>query len=112
MWVGEFGRSIDKILSSDLKLIKNQIFNLGNTKGNRKKKEIAEIIKKNFIPELKIKYSGNDKDLRSYKVDFSKIEKTLDFKLEKTLENAVEELIFSVKNKLFGDLNNPKFRNN
>ncbi len=112
MWVGEFGRSIDKILSSDLKLIKNQIFNLGNTKDNRKKKEVAEIIKKNFIPELKIKYSGDDKDLRSYKVDFTKIEKTLDFQLEKTLENAVEELIFSVKNKLFGDPNNPKFRNN
>ena len=112
MWVGEFGRSIDKILLSDLKLIKNQIFNLGNTKDNRKKKEVAEIIKKNFIPELKIKYSGDDKDLRSYKVDFTKIEKTLDFQLEKTLENAVEELIFSVKNKLFGDPNNPKFRNN
>ena len=112
MWVGEVGRVIDKILSADLKLVKNQIFNLGNTKDNRKKSEIADIIKKNFIPELKINYSGDDQDLRSYKVDFSKIENTLNFKLEKTLEEAIAELIFSVKNKLFVDLNNPKFKNN
>ena len=112
MWVGEVGRAIDKILSADLKLINKQIFNLGNTKDNRKKSEIAEIIKTKFIPNLEIKYSGKDEDLRSYKVDFSKIEKTLDFKLEKTLEKAIEELIFSIKNKFFVDLDNLKFKNN
>ncbi len=111
MWVGEFGRAIDKIFSSDLKLVKNQIFNLGNTKDNRKKAEVAEIIKEKFIPNLKIKYSGQDQDLRSYKVDFSKIEKTLDFKLEKTIEKAIEELIFSLQNNLFKDPNSSKYKN-
>ena len=50
--------------------------------------------------------------LKSGKVDFSKIEKTLDFKLEKTLEKAIEELIFSIKNKFFVDLDSLRFRNN
>ena len=64
------------------------------------------------MPHIEIKSSGDDQDLRSYKVDFSKIEKNLDFKLEKNLEESIEELIFSVKNELFVDLNNPKFKNN
>ena len=55
-------------------IVKNEIFNMGNTNANKKKKEIGEIIKKNFLPDLKIKYLGKDQDLRSYRVDFSKIE--------------------------------------
>ena len=50
MWVGEVGRVVDAIFfSADLSLIRNQVFNLGNTDANRKKKEVAEIIKKNFF---------------------------------------------------------------
>ena len=78
---------------------------------NRKKKEVAEIIKEKFLPEIKLKYIGKDEDLRSYRVDFSKIEKTLNFKLEKTLEDAIEELIYSLKNKIYTDPNNSKYKN-
>ena len=72
--VGEVGRVVDAIFSAELGLIKNQVFNLGNTDANRKK-EVAEIIKEKFLPEIKLKYIGKDEDLRSYRVDFSKLEK-------------------------------------
>ena len=111
MWVGEVGRIVEKIINADEKVIKNQIFNLGNTDANKKKKDIAEIIKKNYLPNLNIKYLGKDQDLRSYRVDFSKIEKNLNFKLEKTLEKAIEELIFSLKNNVFKDPNSSKYKN-
>ena len=111
MWVGEVGRVVDIILQSKEEFIKNQIFNLGNTNANRKKKEIAEIIKKDFLPGIKLNYSGKDKYLRSYRVDFSKIEKKLNFKLEKSLEDAIEELIFSLKNKLYLDPDNSIYKN-
>ena len=39
MWVGEVGRVVDIILQSKEEFIKNQIFNLGNTNANRKKKK-------------------------------------------------------------------------
>ena len=110
MWVGEVGVVVERIIQSENKIIKNQIFNLGNTNAN-KKKDIAEIIKNKFIPELDIKYQGQDQDLRSYRVDFSKIEKNLNFKLQKPLEQAIEELVFSVKNNLFKDPNNSKYKN-
>ncbi len=111
MWVGEVGVIVERIIKSENKIIKNQIFNLGNTNANKKKKDIAEIIKNQFIPELDIKYHGQDQDLRSYRVDFSKIEKNLNFKLQKPLEQAIEELVFSVKNNLFKDPNNSKYKN-
>ena len=63
MWVGEVGVVVERIIQSENKIIKNQIFNLGNTNANKKKKDIAEIINK-FIPELDIKYQGQDQDLR------------------------------------------------
>lgn len=111
MWVGEVGRVVDTIFSAELGLIKNQVFNLGNTNANRKKKEVAEIIKKKFLPEIKLNYIGRDDDLRSYRVDFSKIEKNLNFQLEKSLEDAIKELIFSLKNKIYSDPNNLKYKN-
>ena len=89
----------------------NQIFNLGNTVNNVRKSEIADIIKTKFLPDLKIIRGNEDQDLRSYRVDFYKIENLLDFKLEKTLEEAIYELINLVKNKLVDDFDNPKFRN-
>jgi nucleoside-diphosphate-sugar epimerase len=111
MWVGEVGRVVDAIFSAELGLIKNQVFNLGNTNANKKKKEVAEIIKEKFLPEIKLKYTGKDEDLRSYRVDFSKLETTLNFKLEKSLEDAIKELIFSLKNKIYSDPNNSKYKN-
>lgn len=111
MWIGEVGRVIDKILSSDIKLIENQIFNLGTLDGNKRKIDIAEIIKKNYIPDLEIKRLGKDQDLRSYRVDFSKLEKAINFKSDRNLENAIGELVFSIKNNLFGDVNRKQFKN-
>ena len=92
MWVGEAGRAVEKVLSAEKEIIHNQVFNLGNTENNVKKKEIAEIIKNNFMPQLDIIYQNEDEDLRSYRVDFSKIEKSLNFRLQKPLDKAIEEL--------------------
>ena len=78
---------------------------------NFRKSKIGEIIKTKFLPDLQIIDIKEEQDLRSYRVDFSKIENLLDFKLEKTLEEAIYELISLVKNKLVDDFDNPKFRN-
>ena len=111
MWVGEAGRAVEKVLSANKEIIHNQVFNLGNTENNVKKKEIAEIIKSKFMPDLDIQYQNEDEDLRSYRVDFSKIEKSLDFKLQKTLDKAIEELFYLCSNSLITDYESIKYRN-
>ena len=111
MWVGDAARAVEKVLSADESIVKNQVFNVGNTDTNFRKYEIAEIIKNNYLPDLKVEFGGEDQDLRSYRVDFSKIEKHLNYKLAKTLDDAIGELIILVDKKVATDLDSPKYRN-
>ena len=111
MWVGDAGRAIEKVLISKKELIYNEIFNMGNTESNFQKIEIANIIKNKFLQNLKIISHKEDSDLRSYKVDFSKIKQKLDFNLEKSLEQSIEELIYICNHKLIEDYNHIKYRN-
>ena len=111
MWVGDAARAVEVVLRVDESLVRNQIFNMGNTNANYRKSEIAEIIKNNFLPNLKLEYEGKDEDLRSYRVDFTKIENRLGFKLSKTLEEAICELILMVSEKVLNDFGNPKYGN-
>lgn len=91
MWVGDAGRAIELTLKADESVIRHQVFNVGATDANYRKGEIGEIIKRRW-PDLELEFTGKDKDLRSYRVDFSKIETQLGFRLSKSLDEAVEEL--------------------
>ncbi len=111
MWVGDAGRAIERVLTAEKELVCNEIFNMGNTENNFQKKEIANILKNKFLHNLKIISHKEDSDLRSYKVDFSKIENNLDFKLEKSIEQSIQELIYVCSHNLIEDYNHMKFRN-
>ena len=78
------------------------ILNFFGTKSDRDMKELAPSVNEVLSHTQTFSNFSHDQ-LR---------EKTLDFKLEKTLEKAIEELIFSIKNKFFVDLDNLKFKNN
>jgi len=111
MWVGDAARAVEIVLRVEKSLVENQIFNMGNTKGNHKKSEIGEIIKNKYIPDLTLEFKGTDQDLRSYRVDFSKIESKLGFKLIKTLEASICELIQLVSENILNDISNTKYGN-
>ena len=91
--------------------IKSQVFNLGANGENFQKIEIAKLIKENFIPELKIDIIDKDPDLRSYKVNFDKISKVLDYKPSKKIVEAMGEIFSSLKKNLYSDTNSQKYRN-
>ena len=63
------------------------------------------------MPQLDIIYQNEDEDLRSYRVDFSKIEKSLNFRLQKPLDKAIEELFYLCSNELISDYESIKYRN-
>ena len=83
------------------KKVKSQIFNLGANTENFQKIDIANIIHKTLGDKLKVEIIDKDPDLRSYRVDFSKIEKTLNYRPQKSLTEVIDELVFSVKNNLY-----------
>lgn len=111
MWVGEPGFAVQLALQADWGVIKNQIFNLGGSQSNYRKREIGEILKTKFLPQLAVEFGGTDRDIRSYRVDFSKIEKQLGFRLSKTLEGAIGDLLVLLKSGLIKDAHSPEYAN-
>lgn len=80
--------------------INNQAFNVGINSENYQIKEIAETIA-SIIPNTKVECLNIDKRKGSYKVDFTKIKETLEFKPKWTLRDGIVELYDVLKKKKF-----------
>lgn len=76
---------------NNLKKINGQVFNVGSNEQNFKVYEVAEKIKEHF-PNLIIENVPDDPDKRSYKVNFDKIQNTLEFRVQKNIGNGIEEI--------------------
>ena len=111
MWVGEPSRIFLNLIRNDEFYKNSEIFNLGVNSENFQKIQIAEIMQKEIFPNLKINIIDKDPDLRSYKVDFSKIEKVLNHKANLTIEDAMKGIFDSLKNKTYEPLSNEYYYN-
>lgn len=96
----DFARAITKIIKSNESVTKNQIYNVGSDQNNYTKRDIIKIISK-YIPNTNINYLNKSFDRRNYKVNFSKIQKQLNFKPKYSLEYGVNEIINSFKDNYF-----------
>jgi hypothetical protein len=81
------------VLEAPRELVHNQAFNVGRTKENYRIREVADIVRQ-VVPRSVVKYAeGGGPDLRCYRVDCSKIARTLpDFQPQWTVERGVEQL--------------------
>jgi len=111
MWVGDAGKAIALAFNADTTAIRNQVFNLGGVEGNYRKREIGEIIKQKYMPELQLDFGFSDPDVRSYRVDFTKINKHLGFTLSKDLDQAIGDLFQLFKYEIITDPANPVYHN-
>ena len=111
MWVGEAGQAIKLALCADESLVRNEIFNLGATEANYRKSEIGEIIKNKYMPDLELSYGGTDQDVRSYRVDFSKIRERLGFTLSKSLDEAIGDILQLLEANIIDDSQSPEYQN-
>lgn len=111
IWVGDPAQAIELALKAQDDVVRGQVFNLGGTACNYRKREIGEILKKKFIPDLNLTFGGLDKDLRSYRVDFTKIETRLGFRMSKTLEEAIGDLLVLLENGLVKDPRSAEYSN-
>jgi nucleoside-diphosphate-sugar epimerase len=80
------------VLEAPKNLVQNQVFNVGNTDGNYKVREVAEIIGK-VLPGCKVSFGKPDGDTRSYRVSFEKIKRTFPkLVLKRTVQEGVKDL--------------------
>ncbi len=83
-------------LALTVKNPKSRIYNVGSNTQNYQIKDLAIIISKT-IKNIKVTNNAESVDGRSYKVDFSKISKELNFKATFGIQDAVSELYSAFK---------------
>jgi nucleoside-diphosphate-sugar epimerase len=108
--VEDLARSCILILESSVKKVRRNVFNVGDSTQNYQKKMIAEEIFK-IVPDSKISYVHKSEDSRDYRVDFSKIQRTLDFKITKTVPDGLREVYNILKDGLITDPYSSRYRN-
>ena len=111
--VKDFGIALEKVLEANKKTTNFQVFNVGGDDNNFTKKQIVEQIF-SFIPGDKVTFTNKKRDPRNYKVNFSKINKILNFKIKYTVNDGIKEMInfFKTNEKTLDAFNNLKFGNN
>ena len=99
------------VLRSDRRKVRNQIFNLGDSRENYQIAKIGKIIKE-VIPEVNVEVVQDKEDSRNYRVSFDKIRNMLGYSVEWNVRDSVKELVEAYgKDGDFLDYNNPKFNN-
>jgi nucleoside-diphosphate-sugar epimerase len=102
--VEDLARACILVLEADDKVIKQEVFGVGDTTENYQKQMIAEEIRK-ILPTAKIKYVHKNEDPRDYRVNFSKIKDKLGFKITKTVPDGLQEIHDIIKQ---GIITNPE----
>lgn len=81
--------------------ISGETFNVGSNEENYTVKQIAEMVEE-IVPNSKIEYANEArKDLRSYRVDFSKIKDQIGYKTKWKLKDGIREIYNIIKMKAF-----------
>lgn len=78
-------------LAIHAKKFKHRIYNVGSNDQNFQIAELAKVIC-TYLPAVKLVHAAKNVDVRSYKVDFKKIQKDFNFKTKFTVGVAVKEI--------------------
>ena len=99
------------VMRAQNELVTGQIFNVGNNNDNFSVREIAEHVQQ-VVPNSEVEFANiSNKDFRSYKVDFDKIVRILNFKTRWNLQDGIKQLynIFTKEKFSESDFHDKKF---
>jgi nucleoside-diphosphate-sugar epimerase len=104
-------RGIIAVLQAERKRVKNEIFNLGDSRENYQLLQIGESIKK-YIPEVNVEVLEDQQDSRNYRVGFEKIKRALKFTAQNTIANSIQDFVTAYRHDhLYRDYMEQKYHN-
>lgn len=89
--VSDVAGAIIKVLEAPIEKVSRQTFNVGSTSENYTIEDLADLASQIF-PGLKVNKRNESVDPRNYRVDFDKIEKTLDYRAGTSVIDGLKEL--------------------
>jgi len=99
-----------KCLETPINQVNGQIFNLGSNDMNYRIVDLGKEIQE-ICSSAKMELRKEVSDLRSYRVDFSKIKKVLNYNVKFTIQKGAEKLIEKFKAGFFKDFMEKKYSN-
>jgi nucleoside-diphosphate-sugar epimerase len=92
--IEDISRAFLAVLQAPQELVHNEVFNVGRTEENFQIRELAQIVAET-VPGCRVEFAeGAGPDTRSYRVDFSKIARTLpDFRPKWTAREGARQLL-------------------
>ncbi len=105
--VKDFARATEKVLQAKSNQVSFEVFNVGKEENNYTKQMIVDEIKKS-LPLSVVKFQERGSDPRNYRVNFSKIRKTLDFAPLYSVPNGIGEILDQLKVGLLDNVDEQK----
>jgi nucleoside-diphosphate-sugar epimerase len=111
--VEDLARSVVLVLESPAEKVRQDVFNVGDTRENYTKEMIVNEIFKflSDAPRTLVTYVHKTEDPRDYRVDFSKIHTNLGFRITKRVPDGIRELAVLLRQGVISDPDAPRFKN-
>ena len=106
--VYDIARAINTVIGADIEKVAFGVFNVGDTTQNYQKKTLVEYLLEIF-PDASIKYVSKIEDPRDYRVEFAKINNTLDYKTTISVRQGMEEIAQAIRDGVFLDPDDKKY---
>jgi len=94
--VADIANAIQVVLEADSKIVSGQVFNIGDTKNNLQKLELAQVVQR-YVHGTTLETVQRNSDPRSYRVDFTKAKDVLGFQAAWSVEDGVREVVDALK---------------
>jgi nucleoside-diphosphate-sugar epimerase len=108
--VSDAAQAILLVLKSPLRLVRNQVFNVGSNEQNFTIRQVGEMIQKQ-VPAAAIVNKDENPDPRNYWVNFHKIDNILGFVPEWNVEKGIGQVIEALRSGKIGDYHDARYSN-
>ena len=108
--VDDAAAAVAMILDRPLPLVGNEIFNVGSNEQNHTIAEIGQMIHEHVL-SAKLTVSGNEGDVRNYRVDFSKIRNRLNFHPTWNVDEGIRQVLEAITNGEITDYRDVRYSN-
>jgi nucleoside-diphosphate-sugar epimerase len=108
--VEDAARAFVSCLKAHVNLVSGEVFNLGSNDQKIQLHQLANLVA-TLVPDTEVRVGGADPDLFDYHLSASKIQKILDFNPKWGIPQAITELRDRLREGVFGDPYDPKYRN-
>jgi nucleoside-diphosphate-sugar epimerase len=89
--IQDISESIIQVLNADADIVRGEVYNVGSNAANVQKQELAEMVQRQ-VEGTALEFVKLNNDPRSYRVDFSKIERQLGFRANWSVDDGIAEV--------------------